>query len=205
VRRCLAGDRSAFDALYDRHSARVFNLLRRLTGDAAEAEDLTQETFVAAYRDLGTWREDGAFGTWLCGIAFHQYTAARRRARPETEPLDEEMEIAFSDADPLAHFLREERRRHIEEAITALPPIYREVFVLVQVEGLTYRQAATWLHVPLGTVQWRLWRAVRLLQSALSDLLEIPADRPSHPAPERKKPGKQDRAVLPESEARNQT
>src|SRR5436309_15743310 len=68
VRRCLTGDRQAFDTLYDRHAARVFHLLRRLTGDEAEAEDWTQETLLAASRSLQSWRREGDFGTWLSGM-----------------------------------------------------------------------------------------------------------------------------------------
>jgi len=177
VRRCLEGDRGAFDTLYDRHAARVFHLLRRLTGHEAEAEDLTQETLVAAYRDLASWRGEGAFGTWLCGIAFHQYAnARRRRGRTEAEPLGEETTFSTPDGDPLAHCLRQERKERIEDAIGALPAIYREVFVLVQVEGLSYREAAGWLDIPLGTLQWRLWRAVCLLQAALRDLVGPASD-----------------------------
>jgi RNA polymerase sigma-70 factor (ECF subfamily) len=184
VRRYLAGDRGAFDRLYDRHAPRVFHLLRRLTEDEAEAEDLTQETFLAAYRSLASWRGEGAFGTWLCGIAFRQYAGARRRARARTEPLDDEAELIAPGGDPLALCLQHEQLRLIEAAIAALPPLSREVFVLVKVEGLSYREAAEWLDVPLGTVQSRLWRAVCLLQRALSDLVGTTAD-PATRLPER--------------------
>jgi RNA polymerase sigma-70 factor (ECF subfamily) len=170
VRRCLAGERDAFDSLYDRHASRVFNLLHRLTASEAEAEDLTQETFIAAYRSLASWRGHGAFGTWLCGIAWLQYNNARRRMRAEIEELDEETHHALPDADPLAACLRHELGQQIEAAIAALPPLAREAFVLVKVEGLSYREAAEWLGVPLGTVQSRLWRAMGLLQAALADL-----------------------------------
>jgi RNA polymerase sigma-70 factor (ECF subfamily) len=171
VRRCLAGERAAFDALYDRHAARVFHLLRRLTGNEAEAEDLAQDAFLAAYRALPSWRGEGAFGTWLCGIAVRLYTNARRRqAGREEEPLSDELEFAASDADPLGHCLRREQADRMEAAIAALPPLAREVFVLIKVEGLSYREAAEWLDVPLGTVQSRLWRAVCALQVALADL-----------------------------------
>jgi RNA polymerase sigma-70 factor (ECF subfamily) len=75
-------------------------LLRRLTGNAAEAEDLTQETFLAAYRSLHAWRGEGAFGTWLCGIAFRCYANARRRsAAHATEPLEDESLPAGPAAD----------------------------------------------------------------------------------------------------------
>ena len=79
VRRCLSGDHNAFGALYDAHASRVFSLLCRLIGDPAESEDLTQETFLAAYSALGSWRGEGAFSTWLCGIAFRLYANAQRR------------------------------------------------------------------------------------------------------------------------------
>ena len=161
VRRCLAGERAAFDPLFDRHAPRVFHLLRRLTGSEAEAEDLTQETFLAAFRSLASWRGEGAFGTWLCGIAFRLYTnAQRRRPRVDAEPLSEEIAAAM-DTDPLAHCVRAEMGRQVEAAI-----------VLVRVQGLSYREAARWLGVPLGTVQSRLRRAVCALQVALRDLAE---------------------------------
>src|SRR5436190_10561594 len=104
VRRSLSGDRRAFDLLYHGHVTRVFHFLRRLTGEAAEAEDLTQETFLAAYRSLASWRGEGGFGTWLCGIAFRQYAGARRHRRLETEPLDESTNLlaAAPGSDPLA-------------------------------------------------------------------------------------------------------
>jgi RNA polymerase sigma-70 factor (ECF subfamily) len=170
VRRCLDGERAAFDALYDRHAARVFHLLRRMTQNEAEAEDLAQETFLTAYRRLSAWRGDAAFGTWLCGIAVRLYADARRRAPRETEPLDEESFSAAPDADPLAHCLRHEKQQRIEDAIATLPPLSREVFLLVTVEGLSYREAAAWLDVPIGTIKSRLWRAVCGLQSRLIDL-----------------------------------
>jgi RNA polymerase sigma-70 factor (ECF subfamily) len=182
VQRFVAGERAAFDALYRRHVLRVFRLLYRLTANEAEAEDLTQETFLAAYHDLPAWRGEGQLSSWLCGIAFHQYSRARRQARPETEPLEEEGEIAAPDADPLSHCLRQERQQQIETAIAALAPLYREVFVLIKVEGLSYREAAAWLGVPLGTVQWRLWRAVCLLQVALDDLSGVTGAPDGRPA-----------------------
>jgi RNA polymerase sigma-70 factor (ECF subfamily) len=178
VRRCLDGESRAFGILYDRHTGRVFGLLRRLTGNEAEAQDLTQETFLAAHGALSAWRGEGKLATWLCGIAFRRYAnACRRRAGREVEPLDEALEIAAPDADPLVRVTRQEARQQIERALAALPEICREVFVLVKVEGLSYREAADWLEIPVGTVQSRLWRAVRLLQAALADQGAKPAGR----------------------------
>lgn len=171
VRRCLAGESAAFDMLYDRHERRVVGLLRRLTGNEAEALDLAQETFLAAYRTLGSWRGEGAFSTWLCGIAARTSANARRSAlRQEAAQLDEDCLLLDTGMDPLAHCTRREAERRIEAAITDLPPLAREAFVLVKIEGLSYRRAAEALGIPLGTLQSRLWRAVCSLQTALSDL-----------------------------------
>ena len=166
--RCLRGDSNAFDRLYERHVSRVFHLLRRLTGNAAEAEDLTQETFIAAYTALGSWRQEGVFGTWLCGIAYKRYANARRTFHAEEADWDIQENITAPEGDPLLHYTRREREQQIEQAITQLPELCREVFVLVKVEGFAYRDAAQLLEIPIGTVQSRLWRATRLLQNALS-------------------------------------
>lgn len=173
TRRTLDGDAAAFSIIYDRHSARVFALLRRLTGNTTEAEDLTQETFLTAHHALASWRNEAKFGTWLCGIAFRLYANHRRReAGCETHALPEECDLAAPGSDPLLACTQREAQEAIEAAIAALPPVCREAFVLVKVEGLSYREAAQWLNVPLGTVQSRLWRSVGLLRAALSGLRE---------------------------------
>ena len=166
--RCLRGDSEAFGTLYDRHVTRVFHLLRRLTGNPTEAEDLTQETFLAAYAALSSWRKEGAFSTWLCGIACKRYATAHRTPRLETEVWDAQEMSAAPESDPLLHYTRRKQEQLIEQAILGLPEICREVFVLVKVEGFAYREAAELLEVPVGTVQSRLWRATQLLQKALS-------------------------------------
>src|SRR5579862_9780373 len=90
VRRARGGDNAAFGALYDHHAPRVYNLLRRMCKNMSAAEDLTQETFLAAYRSLSDWRGKGAFGTWLCGIAIRLYCNNRRRqGGQDEEVLDE--------------------------------------------------------------------------------------------------------------------
>jgi RNA polymerase sigma-70 factor (ECF subfamily) len=173
VRRTLSGERAAFDTLYDRHAGRVYHLLRRLTGCDAEAEDLAQDAFVAAYGSLASWQGRGQFGTWLCGIAVRLYAGSRRRSeRRGTESLDEELELPSREPGPPAQWERRELAERLEAAISALPALQREVFVLVKVEGLAYREAAEWLGVPLGTVQSRLWKAICLLQADLADLAD---------------------------------
>ncbi len=167
VKECIRGRSEAFDRLYDRYARKVFSLLRRLTANDAEAEDLTQETFIAAFQSLSSWREDGRFGSWLYGIAFHLHANRnRRRGSYVAEPLKEEV-AAREDADPLTWLARHESVKAIEAAIATLPPLCWEVFVLVKMEGMSYRQAAEKLEVPVGTVQSRLWRATQELKRTL--------------------------------------
>ena len=151
VRRTLAGDRDAFTRLYDRHVSRVFNLLRRLTNSATDAEDLTQETFLSAYESLGGWRGEGAFSTWLCGIAYRKYHSARRKSTV-AETLDEDISVATICGDPFLHCSRQEAEAALETAIAALPEAARDAYLLIRVEGMSYREAAELLGIRHGTV-----------------------------------------------------
>ncbi|MBB6049895.1 RNA polymerase sigma factor [Armatimonas rosea] len=172
VRRAKNGDTAAFGALLTRHSRRVYNLLLRLTGSPALAEDLTQETFLTAYQRLADWRGTGALSTWLCGIAVKHHLAARRKSH-FTETLDAHEELAADlTSDPLARYTQHEAKQALNTAISALPLPYREVFVLVRVQELRYREVAELLEIPLGTVQSRLAQATVLLQHALSPSID---------------------------------
>lgn len=189
VRRTLAGNRDAFGRLYDKYSPRVFHFLRRLTASDTEAEDLAQETFVAAYEALSQWRGEGAFSTWLCGIAFRKYSHQFRRAvltDELTEAVEDMLPTLDTSSDPLARCTRREREQAVEKAIAALPRLSREVFILVRVEEMSYKDAAALLGVPIGTVQSRLFRATQELQAALRHLFydatpDVKSCDPAHP------------------------
>lgn len=178
VQRTLNGDRAAFDALYNRHGRRVQSLLVRLGCARDAAEDLTQETFLAAFRGLEVWKGNGAFGTWLCGIAYKKYAnLARRQGRAAEHlaevPWEEEtcagsLRFDQSATDPLLTCTTVEAVERMKSAIQRLPPPSREAFVLVKIEGFSYREAAEALAIPLGTLQSRLWRAVCQLQRELA-------------------------------------
>ncbi|MBM3457553.1 MAG: RNA polymerase sigma factor [Armatimonadetes bacterium] len=175
VRECLKGRLPAFDRLYDRHGQRVYALLHRLTGNPTEAADLCQETFLTAYRTLSAWRGEGEFRTWLCGIAVRLARNSRRRATREpvaalSEEWDEGLVPDGTAQDPLTICTDRESAARMEAAVEALPPLAREAFVLVRLEGLSYREAAGCLEIPVGTLQSRLGRAVLLLRTALADL-----------------------------------
>ncbi|MBC8135201.1 MAG: sigma-70 family RNA polymerase sigma factor, partial [Fibrella sp.] len=159
VHRARAGDTRSFEKIYHRHGSRVYSLLRRLTGgDESTAEDLTQETFLAAYRSLAAWRGDGSLTTWLCGIAIRLYRQ-HHRGTQEDDPLDDALPTCDDDSNPLARCERAQVGRELEVAIASLPTICRETFVLTYVEGFAYKEVASHLGIPIGTVQSRLNKA----------------------------------------------
>lgn len=180
VRAVAEGDDQAFEALVRRHERRLFNFLRAATRSDSEAEELTQDTFVRAYRSLGGFRGQSSFKTWLYTIATNLVrTHLKRRARwgwlkgparrtdmhenePDREPVSPEETAEASLV----------RRDAIDRALSTLDPDLRLVVTLRDVEGLDYREIAASLGVPLGTVESRLFRARQRLRPLLAPLLE---------------------------------
>ena len=145
-------------------------MLTRLTGNPTHAEDLTQETFITAYRSLGSWRGQGAFASWLCGISVRLYSKSLRQPHLLHTELPDETELPAADSgNPLDILTRQEAEQQLDAAIAELPDAYREVFVLLWVEEMKQREVADLLELPIGTVQSRLWRAICLLRKRLQD------------------------------------
>jgi len=176
VRRCLCGDVSAFAELVTRYTAPIYNLAYRLTNDRAEAENVTQETFLRAYVALPRSRTDLAFKPWLFQIAVNLCRDLARKKRPaafselatEAEPAPEE---AIEDESPLPLDQVEERelRQALARAVADLPEIYRAVVTLRYTEELSYEDIATILQLPTNTVRTHLFRAKVMLRKSLDD------------------------------------
>ncbi|HEY0079274.1 MAG TPA: sigma-70 family RNA polymerase sigma factor [Pyrinomonadaceae bacterium] len=173
IDRLRAGEAAAFERLVEERSGDIYALLYRLTEDAEEARDLTQETFLQAFRAVAHFRGDSDLRTWLYRIAVNQarnrWRWWRRRRRDVTVSLDAPAE-GSTDA-PLAARLRDqnasdpeqlalarERERALTVALRALSRPYREVVVLRDVEGLSYEDVAAALEISVGTVKSRLSR-----------------------------------------------
>jgi RNA polymerase sigma-70 factor (ECF subfamily) len=159
------GDEARFRALYRRHSPALYRLALRLAGgDAAAADDALQESWIRAARRLASFRGDSAFRTWLSGFLVNCCREARREsARRAEEPLGS-VEPARSRGDSL--------RLDLERAIASLPPSYRDVLVLHDVEGYTHEEIGRLLDVEPGTSKSQLSRARRALRAALSPATE---------------------------------
>ncbi|HEU4628380.1 MAG TPA: RNA polymerase sigma factor [Gemmatimonadaceae bacterium] len=164
VAQAAAGDRHAFERLYRAHVGRVYSLCARMVGDPAAAEELTQDVFVRAWEKLALYRGESAFSTWLHRLAVnvvlnHRKAEGRRRTR-----LDDDQDVL--DVQP-ARQAPAGARLDLEEAIAALPPGARRVFILHDVEGFKHEEIATMLGVTSGGSKAQLHRARMLLRQAL--------------------------------------
>lgn len=157
-------DLPAFEALFTSHGARMKSLAFNMLGNVADAEDAVQEAFLRAYRARGEFREGAALFTWVTRILINTcYDVGRRRAtrRGDTSmDADVPLELPARASDhPL--------RLTLERAIQQLSPIYREVFLLCEVEGFTHREVAAALAIPEGTSKARLFEARRQLRTTI--------------------------------------
>jgi RNA polymerase sigma-70 factor (ECF subfamily) len=157
-----AGDHGAFNRLFDQYSPRVLGYLIRLTGSRADAEDLTQETFLAAYAGRAGWRGEAQALAWLLGIARRRWRDRSRKAVIAAGSLLEETLLL---PDPTSEV---DTAAVLTEAMSRLSEMEREVLLLTAVEGLTYPEAAVVLGEPVGTVKWRVHQATRKLRRILN-------------------------------------
>lgn len=182
VERVLAGDRRGFESLVRRHERRVFRVTLAVLGNIEDAEDAMQETFVKAFRHLQQFRKESRFSTWLTRIAVNaaiQKRRARRNYVPLTDAETNEAHITPKryeqwKSNPEALYGKQEIHRIIEEAIQSLPEIYREAFVLRDVEGLSAEETADVLGIGIPAVKSRLLRARLMLRETLSEKFEVP-------------------------------
>jgi len=166
------GDRAAFARLVGRHRQRLGAVVTRMTGQAAAAEDIVQETFVRAWVQAPGWRaqQDGGtarFGTWLTRIALNLAIDRARRVAPL--PLDAIAEPAASEPDGEALLLRHERTALLARAVAELPDRQRAAIALTYDDGLPNTEAAAALGTSVGAFELLLVRARRTLRLALQD------------------------------------
>ena len=175
VARSLKQDHEAFGQLIDRHASTIVNLAYRMVGNQAEAEDLAQESFLAAFKALSTFRADSKFSTWLYRIAANKCKDWLRTKRPGLGANDVDVE------DVVDHRVAEERTperllsqqqvaQQLDQAIQRLPPLYREAFVLKHIEGLSYEEMEAMLGVNGDTLKMRVYKGRLQLSKELVSL-----------------------------------
>jgi RNA polymerase sigma-70 factor (ECF subfamily) len=174
VERALTGDAEAFGEIVRRWERRIFALSYGMLGREEDAHDATQETFLAAFRNLRGFRGDAKVSSWLHRIAVNQCITRQRRAKVRSEsPLDETQE---KDPSSFATSMRQsparlaegyEQTLAVRTAINSLPLELRQVVVMKEFEELTFREIASALDLPLSTVKSRLYTALKQLQMRL--------------------------------------
>ncbi len=172
IEQSRAGDLDSFNAIVEMYQGQVYAVALRMVRDAALAEDLAQEAFISAYRNLNQYR-GGSFKSWLLRIARNATLDALRRAqRRPAESLDEnivafEADLVSPEATPAETVLNTELGDHIKDVMANLHPDQRMALVLIDVEGFSYEEAAETMAVSIGTVKSRLSRARGRMREAL--------------------------------------
>lgn len=174
VERALTGDAEAFGEIVQRWERRIFALAFGMLGREEDARDATQETFLAAFRNIRSFRGEAKVSSWLHRIAVNQCITRQRRAkvRKESGLEEEEEKHAASFSAPLHYspaLVVEDRERcaAVRRAVNSLPLDLRQVIVMKEFEELTFREMADALDIPLSTVKSRLYTALRQLQMRL--------------------------------------
>ena len=174
VRRVLDGDTAAFTTLVDRHAAACTRFATRMLGSREDAEDVTQETFLRAYRSLGRYEERQAFRTWLFQILINRCrTAAVRRQRRRRMFLIDDNAIALASVRPAAE--SSDLRAELQRVIDALEPDQREAFLLKHVEQLSYDEMAAATGVGVSALKMRVKRACDRMQWLLREASDVGA------------------------------
>ena len=167
--RSAAGDREAFEQIYHRHFRRVFALCLRMTSNPSTAEDLTQEVFIHLFNKIGSFRGDSAFTTWLHRMTVNHVLMYFRKSSTRSELLTHEgetpVQIVRGTEDPNAMPVVD--RIALQRAIHQLPPGYRTVFVLHDVQGHEHEEIARMLGCSVGTSKSQLHKARLKLRDLL--------------------------------------
>jgi len=182
VGRVVEGDRRAFESLVRRHERRVFRVTLAVLGNAEDAEEAMQDSFMKAFRYIGQFRKESRFTTWLTRIAVNE-ALQKRRTRKILVPLEEAgkpqnetMPHRFDRwrDDPEKLYGKQEMRQIVESAIQSLPEIYRETLVLRDIEGFSAEEAAEALGVKVPALKSRLLRARLMMRETLAVSFEEP-------------------------------
>jgi len=187
VERVQAGDKQAYGLLVAKYQRKLLRLVSRLVRDTAEAEDVTQEAFIKAYRALPNFRGDSAFYTWLYRIGVNtakNWLVANGRRAPTSTELDNEDAENYGESDLLRDVDTPERLlmskqigETVNSAMAELPEELRTAISLREVDGLSYEEIAQVMDCPIGTVRSRIFRAREAIAAKLRPLLDTGPDR----------------------------
>jgi RNA polymerase sigma-70 factor (ECF subfamily) len=171
--------RAEFEELAHRYHKQAYNIAYRMTGNHADAEDLTQESFLRAFRFFGNYRRDWPFDNWLYKIMSNLFVDdLRRKPKARLQSLDQPLdaggrtdeiylEIPDAASNPERLMLSQELDEHVQRALNSLPTDFRMTVILADIEGMSYEEISSTMNCSLGTVRSRLHRGRKLLRNRL--------------------------------------
>ena len=180
IQQALQGDENAYKEIVERYRGQIYSLIIRMVKNKEEAEDLTQETFIKAFRALASFNAEYAFSTWLYKIAANNCIDYFRKKRLKTFPLDTPIQVKDGELrreyptheqGPEMGLISKEKTIQIHDAINSLPKKYREAILLRHTKDKSYEEIADDLKIPLGTVKVRIFRAREMLKRKLREQL----------------------------------
>ncbi len=187
VERAQRGDKHAFELLVAKYQRRLSRLISRFVRNTTEAEDVTQEAFIKAYRALPAFRGDSAFYTWLYRIGINtakNYLVAQGRRAPTSTPFDSDDAEDFEDAallhevaTPENELMSKQVVEVVNSSLQELPDDLRTALTLREIEGLSYEEIAAVMDCPIGTVRSRIFRAREAIAANLRPLLGTSEDK----------------------------
>ncbi len=189
VERVQRGDKQAFDLLVTKYQRKLARLLSQFIRDAAEVEDVAQETFIKAYRALPSFRGESAFYTWLYRIGINTaknflVTQGRRAPTMTSASLDIEDAENFEEGSqlremntPESELMSKQIAETVNQTLQELPEELRKAITLREIEGISYEEIATIMNCPIGTVRSRIFRAREIIAEKLRPLLGTSQDK----------------------------
>ena len=178
VRKVLSGDANAFETLVLEYEKNVYNIALRMTGNSEDAADMTQEAFIKAYNSLQSFRGDSKFSVWLYRIVSNvcrDFLRSKNR-RPtvslsveDDDGEDAQLDVADESQSPELLLDRKLTRDSVRRGLDSLPPDYRQILLLREIQGLSYDEIAQALSLEVGTVKSRIFRARKRLCTFLID------------------------------------
>ncbi len=187
VERAQMGDKRAFEMLFIKYQRKLSRLISRLVRDPGEVEDVTQESFIKAYRALASFRGDSAFYTWLYRIGVNtakNYLVSMGRRAPTSTLIDNDEAESYGESEllkdvntPEAELMSRQIAETVNNSMDALPEELRTAIRLREIEGLSYEEIASIMNCPIGTVRSRIFRAREAIAEKLRPQLDIAKDR----------------------------
>ena len=174
IKRSLSGDYNAYGELINTYNRRIFNIVYRMTNNYQEAEDITQEAFIKTYKKLEEFKIQYKFFSWICTIALNITRNRLKRKsilkffsldkpRKAGDEDEQKWEMADGSLTPEEKMIKKEEHKKINELVNSLPLKYREIFLMRNLEDMSYSDIAKVSGLPMGTVEIRLHRANKLI------------------------------------------